>query len=84
MAISTGDVCKQASLLPLAYNLTCYPDEPSCQNGSLPYPEDTLRDALVATALLQHVPLTTLDGVEATSSLQVGITKYQSENASPQ
>ena len=67
----------QASLLPLAYNLTCYPDEPSCQNGSLPYPEDTLRDARVATALLQHVPVTTLDDVEATSSLQVGITKYQ-------
>ncbi|CAM9100098.1 unnamed protein product [Ectocarpus sp. 8 AP-2014] len=68
--VVTSVAPEEASLLPLAYNLTCYPDESSCQNGSLPYPEDTLRDARVATALLQHVPLTTLDGVEATSSLQ--------------
>ncbi|CAM9609633.1 unnamed protein product, partial [Ectocarpus fasciculatus] len=68
--VVTSVAPQEASLLPLAYNLTCYPDEPSCQNGSLPYPEDTLRDARVATALLQHVPVTTLDDVEATSSLQ--------------
>ncbi|CBJ29023.1 conserved unknown protein [Ectocarpus siliculosus] len=68
--VVTSVAPEEASLLPLAYNLTCYPGEPSCQNGSLPYPEDTLRDARVATALLQHVPLTTSDGVESTSSLQ--------------
>ena len=61
----------QASVVSLAYGLTCYPGEPCGSNVSLANPAETLRDARVATALLQHTPLTLGDDSEAKLGLQV-------------
>ncbi|CAM9110513.1 unnamed protein product [Ectocarpus fasciculatus] len=60
---------EQASVLSLAYGLSCFPTDP-CGNESLAYPEDTLRDARVATALLLHAPQTNTSDVEAIMALQ--------------
>ncbi|CAN0410705.1 unnamed protein product, partial [Ectocarpus sp. 12 AP-2014] len=60
---------EQASVLSLAYGLTCFPTD-SCGNESLAYPEDTLRDARVATALLLDAPRTNASDIEAIVALQ--------------
>ncbi|CAM9715837.1 unnamed protein product, partial [Ectocarpus sp. 12 AP-2014] len=58
-----------ASVLSLAYGLTCFPTD-SCGNESLAYPEDTLRDARVAMALLLDAPRTNASDIEAIVALQ--------------
>ncbi|CAM9396526.1 unnamed protein product [Ectocarpus sp. 4 AP-2014] len=61
-----------ALVLSLAYGLTCFPTNP-CGNESLAYPEDTLRDARVATALLLDAPRTNASDFEAIVALQADL-----------
>ena len=62
--------------LSLAYGLSCYPGE-ACGTANLTYPEDTLRDARVAAALLREVPQTSASDVDAIIALQVGVLEYR-------
>lgn len=69
---ATADFDVQASVLSLAYELSCSPGE-ACGTGHLTYPEDTLRDARVAATLLREAPRTSASDVEAVVALQVGV-----------
>ncbi|CAM9187348.1 unnamed protein product, partial [Hapterophycus canaliculatus] len=63
---------EQDSVLALAFNLTCLSGL-QCGNSSLSFPETTLRDARVATALLRETPVTSSEDQNALPALQADI-----------
>eukprot|EP00752_Nemacystus_decipiens_P006052 g5462.t2 len=63
----------ETSVLSLAYSLTCYPSEPCGSDVFLANPAETLRDARVATALLNRAPPTFADDSDAQLGLQASI-----------
>lgn len=60
----------QVSAVSLAYNLTCSLGM-HCGNGSLAYPATTLRNARVATAILDETTSTSAEEQEELLALQV-------------